>query len=101
MASGDNLSDIVKVAGADFVLILGGTVAMFFGRELRLLQFRIGLHASIAIASRQLKHAVIERVETGQGNELKFVAHRPQLTLKLRDTSAIQFLFKLNEGEQL
>jgi hypothetical protein len=37
-----------------------------------------------------LKHAVIDRVETGQGNELEFVAHRPQLTLKLCDTSAIE-----------
>src|SRR2546430_14754017 len=91
MTGGDNLSDIVEVAGAHFVLMLGRTVSMLFGRELRLLQFRIGLHSSIAIASRELKHAVIERVETGQGNELEFVAHRPQFTLKLCDTSTIDF----------
>src|SRR6476660_2855092 len=70
--------------------MLGRTVAMLFGRELCLLQFRIRLHSSIAIASRELKHAVIERVETGQGHELKFVAHRPQFTLKLCDASAIE-----------
>jgi len=63
---------------------------MLFGRELHLLQFRIRLHSSIATALRELKHAVIERVETGQGNELEFVAHRPQFTLKLCDTSAIE-----------
>src|ERR1043166_3970664 len=70
--------------------MLGGTVPMLFGRERRLLQFRIGLHSSIATALPELKHAVIERVETGQGNELEFVAHRPQFTLKLCDTSAIE-----------
>src|SRR5882724_2896624 len=72
------------------MLMLGRTVAMLFGRELRFLQFRIGLHSSIAIASRELKHAVIDRVETGQGNELEFVAHRPEFTLKLCDNSAIE-----------
>ena len=90
MTGGDNLSDIVEVAGAHFVLMFGRTVAMLFGRELRLLQFRVGLHSSIAIASRELKHAVIQRVETGQGNELKFVAHRLAFTLKFCDTFAIE-----------
>jgi hypothetical protein len=33
---------------------------------------------------------LIERVETGHGNELDFVAHRPQFTLKLCDTFAIE-----------
>src|SRR6266566_1810676 len=60
MTGGDNLSDIVEVAGAHFVLMLGRAVSMLFGRE------------------------------TGQGNELEFVAHRPQFTLKLCDTSAIE-----------
>ena len=63
---------------------------MLFGRDLRLLQFRTRLHSSIVTALRELKHAVIERVETGQGNELEFVAHRPQFTLKRRDTFAIE-----------
>ena len=63
---------------------------MLFGRELRLLQFRTRLHSSIVTALRELKHAVIERVETGRGNELEFVAHRPQFTLKLCDPSAIE-----------
>ena len=53
-------------------------------------QFRTRLQSSIATALPELKHAVIERVETGQGNELEFVAHRPQFTLKLCDTSAIE-----------
>ena len=90
MTGGDNLSNVVEVAGTHFVLMPGRTVAMLFGCELRLLQFRIGFHSSIAIASRELKHAVIQRVETGQGNELEFVAHRPQFTLKLCDTSVIE-----------
>ena len=54
------------------------------------MQFRTRLHSSIATALRELKHAEIERVETGQGNELEFVAHRLQFTLKLCDTSAIE-----------
>ena len=84
------MSNVVEVAGAHFLLMFGRTVSMLFGRELRLLQFRIRFHTSIAIASRELKHAVIERVETGQGDELEFVAHRPQFTLKLCDTSVIE-----------
>src|SRR5438105_3175335 len=71
--------------------MFGRAVATLFGRELRLLQFRIRLHSSIAIAVREVKHAVIERVETGQGNELEFIAHRPQFTLKLCNASAIEF----------
>ena len=72
--------------------MLSRTVSVLLGRELRLLQFRIRRHSSIATALRELKHAVIERVETGQSNELEleFVAHRPQFTLKLCDTSAIE-----------
>jgi hypothetical protein len=70
--------------------MLRRTVSMLLGRELRLLQFRMRLHSSIATALRELKHAVIERSETGQANELEFVAHRPQFTLKLCDTSAIE-----------
>src|SRR6266496_6250055 len=70
--------------------MLSRTVSMLFGRELRLLQFRIRLHSSIATALQEFKHAVIERVKTGQGNELEFVAHRPQFTLKLCDISAIE-----------
>jgi len=70
--------------------MLGRTVSMLFGRELRLLQFRTRLHSSIVTALHELKHAVIERVETGQGNELELVTHRPQFTLKLCDTSAIE-----------
>src|SRR5438046_722392 len=59
-------------------------------RVLSRLQLRIGLHSANAIASSELKHAVIQRVETGQGNELEFVAHRPQFTLKLCDIFAIE-----------
>ena len=61
---------------------------MLFGCELRFLQLDIRLHSSIAITFRESKHAVIERVETGK--ELEFVAYRPQFTLKLCDTSAIE-----------
>jgi hypothetical protein len=70
--------------------MLSRAVSVLFGRELRLLQFRIRRHSSIATALRELKHAVIGCVETGQGNELEFVAHRLQFTLKLCDTSAIE-----------
>ena len=91
MTGGDNLSDFIEIAAAHFVLMLGRTISTFFGRELQLLQFRMGFNSSIATALRELKHAVIERVETGQGNELEFVAHRSQFTLKFCDTSTIEF----------
>ena len=66
-AAGDDLRDIVEVAGADFVLMFGRGVAIDFGGELRFLQFRIGRHAAIAIAARQIEHAVVERVEIRPG----------------------------------
>ena len=86
----DYLRHLIEITSADLALVFGRGVTVGLGRELRLLQFRIRLHSSIATALRELKHAVIERVETGQGNELEFVAHRPQFTLKLCDTSAIE-----------
>ena len=49
--------------------------------ELALLQLGIGAHAAVAISAGELEHAVIELVETGQGHELEFVAHRAQLAL--------------------
>jgi hypothetical protein len=70
--------------------MLSRAVSVLFGRELRLLQFRIRWRSSIATALRELKHAVIECVQTGQDYESEFVAHRPQFTLKLCDTSAIE-----------
>src|SRR5437868_3562147 len=88
----DHVRNIIKVSGADFMLMLRRGVAFGFGRKLFLLQLGVCRHAVIAISARELKHAVVERVEPGQGNELKLVTHRAELALKFRDRRAIELL---------
>jgi len=56
MIGGDNLSNVVEAARACYGLMPGRTVSMLFGPELRLLQFRIRLHSSIATALHEFKH---------------------------------------------
>ena len=52
----------------------------------------------IAIAAGEFEHAVVERMKTGQGYELKLVAHRTKLALKPRDRGGVEFLFPIERG---
>ncbi len=105
-AAGDDLRDIVEVTGADFALVPRRRVAVRLDRKLRFLQFGIRRHAAFSVAAGQVKHAVIERVESSQGNELKLVTHRAEFALELRDGCAIEFLLPVKRrrtvvGQQL
>jgi len=60
-------------------------LAIGLGGELFFLEFGIGGHSTVAIAARQLEHAVVERVESSESDKLKFVTHRAKLALEFRD----------------
>src|SRR3954468_18220953 len=53
VTSGNRLGNSIKVPRPNFALMLGRGIAILFGREFRLLQFRISRHAAIAIAMGQ------------------------------------------------
>ena len=60
----------------------------------------------VAVAARQLEHAVVQRVEAGQRDELELVAHRAELALELGDRRVVEVLLPVERrravvGEQL
>ena len=56
---------------------------------------------SRGVAVGKVEHAVVERVEAGQRDELELEAHCAELLLELRDGRVVQVRFQLKEGEQL
>src|SRR5262249_13188254 len=70
-------------------------ITIAFSREFRLLQYRIRRHPVVAIISSSIKHACVERVKSSERDELKFIAHRTELALKLCDTSTVQFFLPI------
>src|SRR5690606_27118654 len=76
--------ELVEVARADLALVPGRRVAASFGAELRFLQFHVGRHLPFAVARGQVEHGIVERMESGQGDELEAVAHRTELALEVR-----------------
>ena len=90
VVAGDDVAHSVEVAGADLALVPGRGVAVDLAGELALLQLGVGGHAALAVAARQLEHAVVERVEAGQRDELELVAHRAELALELGDGRVVE-----------
>src|SRR5437868_2724594 len=80
----------VEVAGAGLALVLDSSEALFGRRELALLQLDIGGHAVAGVTVRQVEHAVVERVEARQGDELELKAHVAQFALELGDSRVVQ-----------
>ena len=76
-------------------------VAVLFGRELGLLQFGVRAHTALFVLTRQVEHAVVERVEACQRDELERVAHLRQPHLERLDVGLRSLSFQLNDGEQL
>ena len=68
-------------------------VAIGFGGELGFLQLHVRGHLVLRVAARQLVHAVVQRVEAGQGDELELVAHGAQFALEFGDGGVIQVGF--------
>src|SRR5437762_2014124 len=75
------------------MLMFGRGVSERFGGKLLLLELGIGSHATFGVTAAQVKHAVVQSMESGQGDELKFVTHSSKLTLKFSYRCAVEFLF--------
>src|SRR5450631_621448 len=73
--AGDGGRHQIEVAGADFALMARRRIAVLLGSELGLLQTRVGRHAFRLVAAGQFEHAMVERVEARQRDELELVAH--------------------------
>src|SRR2546426_11148373 len=55
--------------------------------------YTLSLHDALPISAREMPHAPVQRVETCEGHELEFVAHRSKLVLEPRSeehTSELQ-----------
>ena len=78
--------------------MLGCRVAVGFRRELGLLESYVSGHVFAGIAARQFEHAVVERMEARQRNELEFVAHRAQLALESGDGAVVEIFLPVERG---
>ncbi len=67
--------------------------------EFGLLQLDEGAHLVAGIAVGQVEHRIVQRVETGQGDELELVAHGAQFLLELGDGGIVEVLLPV-EGRR-
>src|SRR5262245_9793487 len=93
--TGNHFSHFIEVTCSYFVLMFRRGVAMILCSELSILQLGICRHTARSIAVREVKHAVAQRMKAGQGHNLKFVAHRAELRLELRDCLAVELCFPI------
>src|SRR6476661_1335655 len=92
LAACDDLRYLVEVARADLALVACRAIALRLSGELGLLQVGVGRHSAIPVAGRQREHAMVERMEASQRDELELVAHRSKLALEGRDGGLVQLL---------
>src|ERR1700694_127356 len=89
----DRLRHRVEVAGPHLALVLDRREALGDRRELRFLQLDERRHLAASVAVRQIEHAVVQAVKTGERDELELVAHRTQLALEAGYGCIIEVLF--------
>src|SRR6478672_8143538 len=92
LAGLDDLRHLVEVAGADLALVLDRGEAALRRREFLLLQLDERGHVVARVAVGEVEHAVVQRVEAGQRDELELVAHGAQLALEFRDGRVVEVL---------
>src|SRR5690606_25598654 len=102
----DGLGDGIEVAGADLALVPDRGEPALGGGEFPFLQLDEGAHLPARIAVGELEHAVVQRVETGQGDELEPVAVGGDFLLELGDGGVVQVLLPVERrravvGQQL
>src|SRR6266851_4575914 len=68
------LHHLVEVSRTDLTLVLRRGVTLRLERELPLLELDVGAHAPVPIPARQLEHAGVQRMESGERDELEAVA---------------------------
>src|SRR5450631_2459854 len=88
----NDLRHVVEIAGADLALVLDRGEAALGRRELLLLQLDEGAHVVARVAVREVEHAVVQRVESGERDELELVAHGAQLALEPGDGRVVEVL---------
>src|SRR6266487_2652577 len=88
----DRGRDQVEVSGADFALVLGGGVTRRFCCEFGLLQAHVGRHARLGVSAGKVEHRVVQRMESGERDELELIAHLAEFTLELLDRAVVQVL---------
>src|ERR1051325_1118108 len=92
---GDYLCHIIKVTSPYFTLMFRRGVTDRLNLKLSLLQFGIGCHSMLLVATGELKHAVVQCVEPSQSNKLKLIAHCTEFALELRDSPAVELLLPI------
>src|SRR5690606_14337646 len=64
----DSLCDSIEIASTHLTLMLDSGKAQFSRRKFFLLQFNESTHLATGITMCQLKHAIVQGMETRQGN---------------------------------
>src|SRR5690606_30223693 len=100
------LGDSVKVACTNFALVFHRGKAQWCSGELFFLQLNKSAHLVAGVAVSQFEHAVVQCVETSQGNELELVAHGTEFALELGNGGVVQVLLPVERwravvGQQL
>src|SRR5262245_32132640 len=91
LAAGHRHLDLVEVAGPDERLVLdGGVTVLPLQLELLLLEARVGQHPLLAVAAREVEHRGVERVESGEGDELEAVSEAGEGLLEARHRPLVE-----------
>src|SRR3546814_3283121 len=90
--SSDVCSSDLEIPSAHLALMLQCREAALGSGELGLLQIHERAHLVAGVTVGEVEHAVVERMEAGQGDELELVAHRCQLALERSDGGVVEML---------
>ena len=92
IAASDGGLDGVEISRTHEGLVLDGAEAhCLFHFKFMLLQLHKSRHAVAGVAVREFEHAGIERVESGECDELEFVTHLSQFFLECSDLFVVEF----------
>src|SRR5690349_11109466 len=91
-SAGGDLGDLVEVAHAHELLVPHRRVAVLLGGELAVLEVGVRGHPARFVIPGQREHAVVQRVERGQRDELELVVQGAELALERGDLGVAQVL---------
>src|SRR3954468_17193608 len=95
LSIGNGLGNSIKISGSDESLMPDRGVTFFRALEFLLLEPRICRHTFTRVAVRELKHAVIQRVEAGKRYELELVSHGGEFSLEFRNRRLVQLFLPM------
>src|SRR5215470_922178 len=92
-STGDDLLQGIEVSSANETLVLYRVIAVLaLAHEFRFLQARVCGHSAGLVFAGQLEHGVVQRMESGERDELKLVAHLRKFPLEHCDGRVVQIL---------